>query len=265
MNTQTLTEWIGNPRGAIKRKENRAIRLIRMWSKLEAKLIRIIERGGGVSETAICGYAVLLMMETGIRIGNESSAEGWICDNQIICRKDNPAKGLKIGDVIWKHPEFGNHVKTYGLTTLLHSHVKKKGKKLEVSFVGKKLVDQNLVTRHPTLIQFKPTGQPDDLFLGIDYYTLKKFIKKYVGSKYTPKDLRTAKVNLIFVDKFGAAKIQKEFSLATTKSGRKKVLGTAIEEVAGIIGHTKGVCKSAYLSAPLISTILNTSTTGYQI
>ena len=92
--------------------------------------------------------------------------------------------------------------------------------------------------------------------MDLDYYTLKKFIKKSVGKGFSPKDIRTAKVNLIFISKFGRNPHRKAFETSTTKSGRKKVLSTCIEETADIIGHTKGVCKSAYLSKPMIDFIL---------
>jgi DNA topoisomerase IB len=196
------------------------------------------------------------MMETGIRTGNEGSAEGWICVNQIVCRKTNKAKGLKKGDIIWRHPEYGKHVSTYGLTTLLQDHVSphiQNRPGLTISFTGKKLVDQKLTTKHPTLIKYCPNNGQGNLWLGISYPQLKKFVKKYVGSKYTPKDLR-----MIFVNLFGVDPHKKDFAAATTKSGRKKILSDAIEETANIIGHTKSVCRSAYLSQPMLSWILST-------
>ena len=256
MKTNELLSNVGKSRGHFASKSNRIAKLIDMWPELESKFVAMIKRGRGSSEQARMAYATLLMMETGIRTGNESSAEGFICDNRKIAQKDNPEKGYKKGDVIWQHPSHGKLVKTYGLTTLLHNHVTRNGKKLEISFVGKKIVEQNLIVRHPILLRYCPKGDKNDLFLGIRYYELKKFVKRYVGRGFTPKDIRMTKVNLIFVNKFGRKPHDRNFDVETTKAGKKKILSLAIEETANMIGHTKGVCRSSYLSPSLLQFIL---------
>lgn len=258
MNTKFLINSVGKPRGHFSNKANRAAKLIAAWPSLQIKMSEMIERGGGTTAHARLAYGTLLMMETGIRVGNEKSSEGWICENQIIARKSNKAKGIKKGQVIWQHPMFGKHVQTFGLTTLLHSHIRRcrSGKKIMINFTGKKLVDQSLIVRHPKLVKYCPRGDVDDLFLGVSYHELKKFVKKYVGKGYTPKDLRMAKCNLLFIDKFGS-KFAKQYMAATTKGERKKLLAAAVEETANEIGHTKSVCRSAYLSAPLLDSITN--------
>jgi hypothetical protein len=60
-----------------------------------------------------------------------------------------------------------------------------------------------------------------------------------------------AKANLVFLDKF--PKKVKDFEQSTTKSGRKKIMKGVIEETADLIGHTPSVCRSAYLSQPLVN------------
>jgi DNA topoisomerase IB len=251
-----LIERLGKKRGHFSNKANRIAKLIDEWKYLESKFCHFIEKGNNCTPHARLAYAVLLMMHTGIRTGNESSAEGWICENQIIARKDNPEKGIKTGDVIWRHPCFGQHVQTFGLTTLQHRHIRRRGDKYHISFVGKKLVDQKLVVDHPVLVEHCPLkGKPQDLFLGITYHDLKKFVYKYVGKAYTPKDLRMAKVNLIFLSKF--KKVIPEFEKTTTKGGRKKIVSSVIEDTANWIGHTKSVCRSAYMSQPLLEFLLS--------
>jgi len=268
MDVDELIDAVGKTKGRFASKSNRIAKLIGMWPGLEKRFVSMIEHGHGSTDKARLAYATLLMMETGIRTGRESSAEGWICENQIICRKPNKEKKLKVGDVIWRHPMFGKHVSTYGLTTLLNKHVrlrirKIKGKKkpfLQVSFVGKKLVDQRLIVEHPTLIRYVKDVRSEDTFLGIKYPELFKFVKKYVGKGYTPKDIRMTKVNLIFIDIFGNDPRREEFEEATTKSARKRILSEVIEETANIIGHTKSVCRSAYLSSDLLTHITNKET-----
>lgn len=248
-----LIDAVGKIKGSFKNKSHRAAKLIDRWDALESKFESMIERGRGWTKQARLAYATLLMMETGIRTGNESSAEGWVCENQIVCRKANKEKKLKVGDVIWRHPMYGKHVATYGLTTLQNGHVIKKGKKkIQIAFVGKKLVDQHFIISNPTLVEWMDTVRSDDSFLGIKYHELKNFVKKYVGRGFTPKDIRMAKVNMIFIDLFGGTPAREAFEEASTKTARRKVLMDTIAETAEKIGHTKSVCKSAYLSSDLL-------------
>lgn len=251
MDVDDLIQAVGSRHAGFGEKPARIAKLLHRWVELEKKFVRMIERGH--RNTARLAYATLFMMETGIRTGNERSSEGWICENQIICRKDNPEKGLKVGDVIWRHPMFGQHVQTFGLTTLQNGHVKRRAKSLVVSFTGKKLVDQELIIKHPTLIRYCPIGERDGrLWLNISYHELKKFVKKSIGKYYSPKDIRMAKVNLIFINIMGNHPRSFEFDEAKTKSARKKILSEVLDETANIIGHTKSVCRSAYMSQPLI-------------
>jgi DNA topoisomerase IB len=254
MTKQDLVDNLGKVRGHFKDKSNRIAKLVFEWPELESKMDSFVQRGQTTYHARLA-YAVLLMMETGIRTGNETSAEGWICQNEIIARKDNPQKSIKKGDVIWRHPQYGQFVQTFGLTTLQHRHIRRYKTKLRIDFVGKKLVDQSIFTRHPTLIRLCPRGKSNELFLDITYNDLKKFVKKYVGCQYTPKDLRMAKANLVFIDLF-AGRLPC-YIQATTKRDRKQILGDTIEQTASIIGHTKSVCKSAYLSQPLLGFITN--------
>lgn len=226
---------IGNPRGSFANKEHRAQRLVNNWNRLERKMVSFIEQGNGTTLRARCAYGVLLMMETGIRVGNESSAEGYICENKY-------------------HPLYGKEVRTYGLTTLLSSHVSKNGA-IRIRFTGKKGVEQYLKTSHPVLMEWFRTVQKhefayEDSFLGIAYADLVWFVKRYVGRKFMPKDIRTVRVNIEFIKRMST--LNGELEHVTTKSSMKKILSEKIAETAEHIGHTKSVCKSAYISKQLI-------------
>ena len=234
MNIQQLLAHVGNPRGHFAAKENRAAKLVLMWPDIKKKMETLLLRGGGTSETARHAYGVLLMMETGIRIGNESSAEGFVCENKF-------------------SPYFGQTVKTYGLTTLLGQHVRLEDGDLFVDFVGKKGVEQCLRTDHPLLVKHLPDVFPTQPLLNITENSLRKFIHRYIGGKFKAKDLRTAKVNIEFAKVMSSPLHGEAFLNATSKSGRKKAVANAIEEVAQFIGHTKGVCRSAYISCHVLT------------
>lgn len=277
-----LIPLVGNPGGRFGTKEGRVAKLIAGWDALKVKMAGMVERGNGHSETARLAYATLLMMETGIRVGNESSAEGLVSDNQRVAKEDgvaksdNPALGIKKGDpvragqVIWQSPHHGQLIKTYGLTTLLNRHVSaiidygRVG--FSLSFTGKKNVEQELEVYNDVLLKYLPNadfkGPKDVRWLGIDYPALFKFVKKYVGRRFTPKDVRAAKVNLHFMTRF-ARDHADSYAKAVRKSEQKAVVRSCLVDTAAHIGHTPGVCKSAYLSKTLIPGILSRPGTAF--
>lgn len=235
-NVLRLTDAVGSLHGRNADKDNRVRKLLADWDALANKLRRMVVRGGGSTETAVLAYATLLMMETGIRVGNEESAEGFVSVNK------------------W-HPDCGKLVKTYGLTTLEGRHVSVEGGVLTLAFVGKKIVNQTLRTADPFLVRYAPVPQAADLpWLGIDYPTLYKFVKKYVGRAYKPKDIRAAKVNRLFIDNFAGPRAA-NFAAAAKKSDRNRAVKECVEVTAETIGHTPGVCRSAYMSKHLLSVL----------
>jgi DNA topoisomerase IB len=235
-----LVENIGKVRGRMASKHNRAAKLIEQWDGLRDKFRGMVERGRGETETARSAYGLLVMMATGIRVGNETSAEGFVCINK-------------------HHPDFGKEVQTYGLTTLMGEHVEVDSRRgrIVLSFTGKKLVSQELCLTDPFLFEWCPVVKRDARWLDVGYRPgLYDFVKRYVGAGYTPKDLRIAKVNLTFCD-FFREKYAGPFAEATRKSDRNRVVRECLAETAAHIGHTPAVCKSAYLSSPLWNVIVN--------
>jgi DNA topoisomerase IB len=232
-----LIAAVGKVRGRMTNKENRAAKIIHIWDDLLDKFRGMVVRGQGRTETARLAYSVLVMMETGIRVGNESSAEGFVCENK------------------WSE-HHGKVVKTYGLTTLQHRHVRRGKGRYYLDFTGKKGVNQRLAVEDGLLLEFAPPrGKSNDLWLNITYPDLFKFVRRSVGRGFNPKDIRTAKVNLLFCENW-ADKHTVVFAEAETKSARKKVVRQAIEEVATKIGHTPGVCRSSYMSRGVLGWLL---------
>jgi hypothetical protein len=134
--------------------------------------------------------------------------------------------------------------------------VKVRNDRLVLSFVGKKIVDQYLETRNPVLVRYAPpaVAAGADTWLGIDDYRLRKFVKRYVGKAFTPRDLRRAYVNILFCG-FFQDDYEDDFKWQTKKSDRNKVVRKCIEDVASTVGHTPGVCRSAYLSHPMLNVL----------
>ena len=65
-------------RGSNTNKFNRASKIAAMYEELESKLRGMIERAQPASHHSRVALATLLLMKTGMRVGNEESAEGYM-------------------------------------------------------------------------------------------------------------------------------------------------------------------------------------------
>lgn len=239
---------IGNPLGHTKTKENRAQRLINDWDNLYEKFTNLLIRGYNknkvkLSHTGSCALAMLVMMDTGIRVGNLESANGYYSQRH--------EYDEELGKLV---PVAKSKIKlySYGLTTLQKKHSSIIIKFLHLKFMGKRQVKQHLIIRNPTIIEFvkvKLAGKANnDIIFDVGYNDLKKFVSRYVGRKFTIKDFRTSYVNLLFVEAIS----RKERMTFTKKSELNKVIKSKVDEVADIVGHTSGACKKSYLSKDLL-------------
>jgi len=216
-------------------KFSRAKKLLNNWDNIEEKLFRILNRGfNNLSHNFLCSWAVLVMMKTGIRVGNEKSAEGYVSINKYS-----------------KH--FNKKIKTYGITTILIRHCKIVDNRVVLNFIGKKAVEQTFVIEDEYLVNsFRAISYgkgKNDRVLNISHYDLTKFVKKYIGKKYCIKDIRTARVNLEFIREMK----NNENVKFTTKRDNNRLIMNCVEKVANKIGHTKAVCKNSYISKELIT------------
>lgn len=214
-------------------KHNRMVKLAVKFEELSEKFDRMIEKGDYVTDMARCALACKMMMFTGIRIGNESSAEGYVT---------KPHPNSK------KEPEF---VKTYGLTTLLPEHVLVKGRKVYLNFIGKKQVENSFVLTGELAKQVKEvlkTVEQGETLFEITEYELTKFIKKYVGRRFTPKDFRTLRANMYAYEKFEEICGRELPSTKREYNAEVKEIATYVSEH---LNNTPGVCKASYIDSCL--------------
>lgn len=218
-------------------KHNRMVKLAVRFEELSEKFDRMIEKGDYITDTARCALACKMMMYTGIRIGNEGSAEGYIT---------KPHPNSK------KEPEF---VQTYGLTTLLPEHVLVKGRKVYLNFIGKKQVANSFTLTGDLAKQVKEvlsTVEQGETLFEVTEYELTKFIKKYVGRRFTPKDFRTLRANMYAWEKFMEIC---ERELPGTKSEFNKEVKEIATYVSEHLNNTPGVCKASYIDSNLWSEV----------
>lgn len=214
-------------------KQKRAVKLASKFEELDRKFDGMIERGNYVTDTARCALACKMMMHTGIRIGNESSSEGYMT---------NPHPNSK------KKPEF---VKTYGLTTLLPNHIQVQRGKAYVNFLGKKSVENSFCIEGTLAKQIKEvlsTVSDGETFLEVTAYELTKFIKRYVGRKFTPKDFRTMRANMYANEKMH---LLMKHEAPTTKREYNAEVREVCEYVSEKLNNTPGVCKKSYIDGDL--------------
>lgn len=228
----------GKVRGHQKDKFNRATKLAYRFEELDAKLRGIVQRGiVSNTEHSRCSLALLLMMNTGIRLGNEGSAEGYYT-------KPHPHQ----------KDQTVRFVQTYGLTTLKPEHIEIVNyKKCLIDFVGKKQVANSFVVTDKELVRWLAIlkdyslGDAGELpVFGITPYMLTKFVKKHVGRAFSPKDFRCMKANLY------AWEFANEMKWPChTKKETKQQIKTMYDKVAQMLNNTPGVCKKSYVCPKL--------------
>lgn len=214
-------------------KHNRMVKLATRFEELSEKFDRMIIKGDYVTDTARCALACKMMMYTGIRIGNEGSAEGYVT-------KPHPNSNKK--------PEF---VQTYGLTTLLPEHVLVKGRKVHLNFIGKKQVENSFTLVGELAKQVKEvlkTVEAGETLFEITEYELTKFIKRYVGRRFTPKDFRTLRANMYAYEKFAEICERELPSTKREYNAEVKEIATYVSEH---LNNTPGVCKASYIDSKL--------------
>jgi DNA topoisomerase I len=217
----------GKVKGAYDNKYNRAAKLAARFDVLNTKMAEMLERCG-MSIQGQCALSVLMLLHSGIRVGNEDSAEGYMT---------NPHPNAKD-----QTPKF---VQTYGLTTLLKEHVLLDGITTYLNFVGKKSVENEFeILNHRItfgLRQLMNEGHGTRVF-NISDYELNKFIKSEIGEQFSAKDFRCMRANL-----YASEFIDTEMTSYNKKGEFKRDLKRLYEHVAAKLNNTPGVCKRSYV------------------
>jgi len=159
---------------------------------------------------------------------------------------------------------------SFGLTTLRDKHVKINGSKININFIGKKGVQQNLELNDRTLAKLvkKCRDIPgQDLFQfytngkehkGIDSGKINNYIKEITGNDFTAKDFRTWGGTLEALRQFSKCAADKDWELNT-----KKTVVSVLDCVAEKLGNTRAVCKSSYVYPILITAYENNELEKY--
>jgi len=138
-------------------------------------------------------------------------------------------------------------VKAFGATTLQLRHVKPCVSGVRLKFTGKKGVKQNVLITNPYLVQEiikrkeATTAYTTPLF-DCPVGRLRDYIKRLGTGGFCPKDLRTMRGTLLAIDLIGW-----RVRIPKTKKGKKVLVNNMLDKVAGKLGNTRAVTRSAYV------------------
>jgi DNA topoisomerase IB len=118
-----------------------------------------------------------------------------------------------------------------------------------LDFVGKKVIKQFIDVDNEILFEwgqyFKIKNKDYETWLNITNYELTKFVKKYVGRKFVPKDMRTLRANL---EAYNASQnIISTRELPKKKSEVKKEIKEICEATSEVLGNSAAICKKSYI------------------
>lgn len=147
---------------------------------------------------------------------------------------------------------------SYGLSTLRDKHFKQEGNRSFLTFVGKKGVSQEVELNDKNLAKLikKCKDIPgQDLFQfytegsahqPIDSGRINNYIRELTGDDFTAKDFRTWGGTLEALRQLGNLRRQ------YPEMSKQKIIVEMLDCVAGKLGNTRAVCKSAYVYPQLL-------------
>jgi DNA topoisomerase IB len=219
--------FFGNPDN-MENKFGRVAKIALNYDKYQQKLTDIISANLSfpVNKEYRLAVALKTILETGIRIGNEDSAEGFMTTYKV--------EGQEV------------LAKTYGLTTITDEHVKVVDGIVHFDFTGKKHVENvfHLSQELSKLIIPVINSGYNPLF-GITESELTSFIKQNTSVNLSSKDFRTFRANV-----FGYL-FAKDITPPQTKKERREAIKSVAEHVSEKLNNTVSVVKTSYLDKTL--------------
>lgn len=143
-------------------------------------------------------------------------------------------------------------VQAYGATTLQLRHVKPCTRGVRLKFIGKKGVSQNILVTNPHLVgvflRRKAASRVWSLPLfSVNASSLREYFKTLGSGCYHPKDFRTARGTSLALELLGTRK-----RLPKSKAARKRIVNSALDRVAKMLGNTRAVSRSAYVDPSIL-------------
>lgn len=149
---------------------------------------------------------------------------------------------------------------TYGLATIRKDHVRLEGRGLVFEYVAKShkeriqsILDPEVfeVVRAlkrrrgggPELLAYKASGRWRD----VKSADINAYLKEISGGDYSAKDFRTWHATVLCARALAVSR-----EALTSKTGRKRAVSRAIQEVSHYLGNTPAVCRASYVDPRVI-------------
>jgi DNA topoisomerase-1 len=199
------------------------------------------------------------------RINIELSKETTLSKTQVI------AAILKIIDLAHirvGNKEYAQNNESFGLTTLQDNHVKITQDSITLNFRGKSGIEHEITITNPILTELVAESKAvpgDNLF---QYYDdtgtqhavtaqdVNAFIQETTGGQFTAKDFRTWAGTSYMFQLLSECKFK-------TQTECKRIVNSALAEVASALGNTKAVCKKHYVHPLVIEKFTQGSLNNY--
>ena len=149
--------------------------------------------------------------------------------------------------------EYARKHKSHGLTTLQDRHVTIRGHKMHFAFRGKSGVFQSIEIEEPrlalavrqcqdlpgqTLFQYLDDDKKRRSLSSSD---INAYLKDVTGGKFTAKDFRT------WAGTLSAAQALDTMEPPESKTAAQRSIVRAVDQVAGVLGNTRAVCRKCYI------------------
>ena len=149
---------------------------------------------------------------------------------------------------------------SFGLTTLERRHVRRQGRDLVFSFVGKSGIEHSITISDPQVIESlnlmrKRRGGSARLlayrgearWADLDAAAVNAYISQMVAEDLTAKDFRTWHATVL-----AAVALAESPEKGDTKASRKRAVKAATEEVAAYLGNTPTIAKKSYIDPRVV-------------
>ncbi|HEX2115473.1 MAG TPA: DNA topoisomerase IB [Alphaproteobacteria bacterium] len=211
-----------HPRWQEVRDESKYTRMIdfaRALPKIRARIDRDLARPG-IGRERVLAAVVRLLERSLIRVGND---------------------------------EYAKSNDSYGLTTLRDRHVAVNGNSIEFRFRAKSGKFRRLELDSPRLSKVVRACQDlpgqelfqyrdeDGTIRDVTSNDVNAYLREITGEDFTAKDFRT------WAGTVGAALALRAQELPESKAAQKRALNAAIDQVAGVLGNTRAICRKAYV------------------
>jgi len=155
--------------------------------------------------------------------------------------------------------EYARSNGSYGLTTLRNRHAAIKGATLTLSFRGKSGVAQKVRLDDPRVARICAKLQElpgQELFQWLDdagepraigSADVNDYLRRLAGDDFSAKDFRTWHASALTLER-----LREREADAVSPSAARRIVNDVIDEVASRLGHTRSVCRKAYVHPAIV-------------